>query len=166
MAQRSLCANRPLRPAKPSGTQKARRSEAGRKSRLAPFGPAKASGMHNPQMTGEQLCRTSRQESGRVPVRPPKASGAVRPASPKKTETTGLPTRSPTGSGQAGQVPTRHYKGGDARLSPLRARGVPTNRGKAWRYEVKGARLRKRPRQAHRQKRPRRGKVRGEPKED
>ncbi len=32
------CAGRPLRPAKPSGTQNARRSEAGRKNRPASFG--------------------------------------------------------------------------------------------------------------------------------
>jgi hypothetical protein len=53
-----------------------------------------------------------------------KGGGAVHPARPKKTETTG--------------PKTRHYKGGDARLSPQRARGVPTNRGKARRYKVKG----------------------------
>src|SRR6266446_1152747 len=37
------CASRPPRPAKPSGTQKARRSESERKSRPAPFRPAKPS---------------------------------------------------------------------------------------------------------------------------
>src|SRR6266568_2613668 len=45
------CASRSFRPAKPSGTQKARRSESERKSRPAPFGPVKPSGMQTAQMT-------------------------------------------------------------------------------------------------------------------
>src|SRR6266571_6226489 len=54
------CAGRPLRPAKPSGTQKARRSEAGRENRPASLGPVKPSGMqttHPAAASGTQNAR-------------------------------------------------------------------------------------------------------------
>ena len=54
--RRSLCAGRRLRPARPSGTQKPRRGESGRKSRPAPFGPGTTSGMQRAQMMGGWGC--------------------------------------------------------------------------------------------------------------